>query len=77
MDRHIPSDHREARAEQFREGPCVHEDEGRPAFVEGIVDRGEPGRGLRGDIEVTGRLEILVNRPRPLEAVFVLFLEVE
>src|SRR5437016_14537384 len=76
MDRNILSDHGETRAEQFREGPCIHEDEGRSALVQGIVDRGEPGRSLRGDVKIPGSLEILVNRPRPFETVFVLFLEI-
>ena len=76
MDRHILPDHREPRAEQLCEWPRVHEDEGRSALVQGIVDCRERGRGLRGDVEVTGGLEILVDRPRPLETVFVPLLEI-
>src|SRR5437016_3328608 len=76
MDRHIMSNHSETRAEQFRKGPCIHEDEGRSALVQGIVDRGEPGRGLGSNVEVSSGLEVLVDRSRPFETVFVLFLEV-
>ena len=76
MDGHILSNHSETRAEQFRKGPCIHEDEGRSALVQGIVDRGEPGRGLGSNVEVSSGLEVLVDRSRPFETVFVLFLEV-
>ena len=40
VDRDILTDHREAGAEQLREGARVYEDEGGPALVEGIVDDG-------------------------------------
>src|SRR2546422_9415217 len=76
MARHILSDHGETRAEQFREGTCVHEDEGRSTLVQGIVDRGEPGRGLGSDVEVSSGLEVLVDRSRPFETIFVLFLQI-
>src|SRR5206468_5482646 len=76
MDGHILSDHGETRAEQLREGTCVHEYEGRSALIQGIVNRGEPGRGLGSDVEVSSGLEVLVDRSRPFETVFVLLLEV-
>src|SRR5437899_1381579 len=53
----------------------VHEDERGAALIERIVNRGETGRRLRGDVEVSCGLEILVDRARPLDAVLVLFLE--
>src|SRR5205823_13692511 len=73
---YILSDHGEARAGQFRKGPRIHEDEGRSALIQGIVDRGEPGRGLGSHVEVSSGLEVLGDRSRPFETVFVLFLEV-
>src|SRR5256885_6643527 len=75
VDGDVLSEHREARTEELGQGAGVHEDERGAALVERIVDRGEPGCRLRGDVEVSGGLEILVDRAGPLDAVFVLLLE--
>ena len=76
MDRHILSNHRESGTQEFGEGAGVHEDEDGSALIEGIVDGRKPGRCLRGDVEVTGGFEILVDRARPFEAILVQLLEV-
>src|SRR5437867_8545424 len=76
VDGDIPTDHGETGTEQLRERAGVHEDEGRPTFVEGIVDRGEAGGRLGGDVEVPGGLEVFVDRTRPLDPIFVSFLQV-
>src|SRR3989449_7699737 len=75
VDGDVLSEHREARTEELGQRAGVHEDERGAALVERIVDRGEPGCRLRGDVEVSGGLEILVDRAGPLDAVFVPLLE--
>ncbi len=75
VDRDILTDHRQAGAEELGEGTGVHEDERRAALVEGVVDRGEAGRGLRGDVEVASGLEVLVDGTRPFDSILVSFLE--
>src|SRR5881409_2438019 len=75
VDGDVLSEHREARTEELGQRAGVHEDERGAALAERIVDRGEPGCRLRGDVEVSGGLEILVDRAGPLDAVFVLLLE--
>src|SRR2546425_4964248 len=75
VDRDILADHGETRTKQLREWASVHEDEGRPTFVEGIVDRGEASSSLGRDVEVPGRVEVFVDRTRPLDLIFVSLLE--
>src|SRR5207247_6879574 len=76
VDGDVLSNHSETRAEQFRERPCVHEDDRRSTLVQGIVDRRKSCCGLGGDIEVSSRLEILVDWSWPFEPVLVEFLEI-
>src|SRR3989441_11567510 len=75
MDGDILTDHGETGTKQLRERAGVHEDEGRPTFVEGILDCGEAGSRLGSDVEVPGGLEVFVDRTRPLDPVFVSLLE--
>src|SRR5712692_2550850 len=75
VDRDILADHGETGTKEFSKRPCVHEDEGGPAFIERIIDGGEPSSRLGSDIEVASGLEILVDRTRPFDAVLVSFLE--
>src|SRR5256712_8589593 len=75
VDGDILTDHGETRTEQLRERPCVHEDEGRPALIQRIVNRGEAGGRLRGDVEVPGGLEVFVDRTRPLDLILIPLLE--
>src|SRR3989441_3107220 len=75
VDRDILTDHREAGAKELRKGARIDEDEGRPALIERIVDRGEAGSRLGSDVEVPGGLEVFVDGTRPLDPVFVSFLE--
>src|SRR2546428_8513704 len=75
VDRDILTDHREAGAEELRQGTRGYEDEGGPALIKRIVDRGEAGSRLRGDVQVAGGLEVLVDGTRPFDAVLVSFLE--
>src|SRR6266498_1700950 len=65
----------DVRSSVWPERPSVHEDERRSALVEGVVDRREAGRGLRGDVEVASGLEVLVDRTRPFDSIIVSFLE--
>src|SRR3989442_14090852 len=75
VDGDILTDHGETGTKQLRERAGVHEDEGRPTFVEGILDCGEAGGRLGGDVEVPGGLEVFVDRTRPLDPIFVSLLE--
>src|SRR3989454_1711104 len=75
VDRDILADHGETGTKELRKRPCVHKDEGRPALIERIVDRREAGSRLGSDVEVPGGLEVFVDRTRPLDPVFVSFLE--
>src|SRR2546422_11697410 len=75
VDSDILADHGETRTKEFRKRPRVHEDEGGPALIERIVDRGEAGSRLGRDVEVPGGLEVFVDRTRPLDPIFVSLLE--
>src|SRR5207247_10459704 len=75
VDGDVLADPRATRAQEVREGAGVHEDERRTALVEGVVDRGKAGRGLRGDVEVARGLEVLVDGTRPFDSILISFLE--
>src|SRR6266567_2030021 len=50
VDVDVLSEHREAGTEELGQRAGVHEDERGAALVERVVDRGEAGRRLRGDV---------------------------
>ncbi len=75
MDSYILAHHRQPRPEQLSEGARVHEDQGRPALIEGVIDGGKARGGLGSDVHVAGCLEVLVDGPRPFHSIVVLLLQ--